>query len=404
MGNKKIYIRFSAIMFFFFLSWAASYKMIAIWLGQTIHLSGASIGFLFSINGIFTLVMQPLYGYILDKLGSRKNLLLCLSGVLILTGPFFKFVYGPLLELNFLVGAVIGGIFIGSTYMASMGAVESYTEKISRKYDFEYGHVRMWGSLGTAIAAFFAGSMFNLDPNYNFHLGSIAAIVVFLIIITTKIDVTDTEIEKSETIKVSSALELFKLKDFWMFIVFIIGIASMYSIYDQQFPRYFAEQFATVQAGNQMYSYLNSLQTFLEAGMMFLAPKIVNKLGIRNSMLLVGLLLAVRIILTSMVTGPVLISIIKLIQSFDMPILYISIFKYINHNFEAKWSSIMYLVGYQFISEAGVIGFSPLMGKMYDVVGYRTAYVYLGIIVCLFVVISFFTLKKDSQVSVEVSE
>lgn len=377
MENKNIYVRFSAILFFFFLSWSVSYKMISIWLGQAIHLNGASIGFLFSINGIFTLVMQPLYGYILDKLGNRKNLLLCLSGVLILTGPFFKFIYGPLLQANFLVGAIIGGIFIGSTYLAS---------------------------LGTAIAAFFAGSMFNINPNYNFRMGSIAAIVVFLIIATTKIDLTDVEVEKSDTVKVSSALDLFKLKDFWIFIVFIIGIASMYTIYDQQFPRYFAEQFATLQAGNQMYGYLNSLQTFLEAGMMFLAPKIVNKLGIRNSMLLVGLLLALRIILTSVATGPILISIIKLIQSFDMPILYISIFKYINHNFEAKWSSIMYLVGYQFISQIGVISFSPLMGKMYDVVGYQTAYVYLGIIVCLFVVISFFTLKKDSQVSVEVSE
>lgn len=404
MRNKSIYVRFGAILFFFFLSWAASYKMISIWLGQTIHLNGASIGFLFSINGIFTLVMQPLYGYILDKLGNRKNLLVFLSGVLILTGPFFKFIYGPLLQMNFLVGAVIGGIFIGSTYMASMGAVESYTEKISRKYNFEYGHVRMWGSLGTAIAAFFAGNLFNLNPNYNFLMGSIAAIIVFLIVATTKIDITEVEIKKSDTVKVSSALELIKLKDFWMFIIFIIGIASMYSIYDQQFPRYFAEQFATVQAGNQMYGYLNSLQTFLEAGMMFLAPKIVNKLGIRNSMLLVGLLLAVRIILTSMVTGPILISIIKLIQAFDMPILYISIFKYINHNFEAKWSSIMYLVGYQFISEAGVISFSPLMGRMYDVMGYRTAYVYLGLVVCLFVVLSFFTLKKDSQAAVEISD
>jgi oligosaccharide:H+ symporter len=251
MRNKSIYVRFGAILFFFFLSWAASYKMISIWLGQTIHLNGASIGFLFSINGIFTLVMQPLYGYILDKLGNRKNLLVFLSGVLILTGPFFKFIYGPLLQMNFLVGAVIGGIFIGSTYMASMGAVESYTEKISRKYNFEYGHVRMWGSLGTAIAAFFAGNLFNLNPNYNFLMGSIAAIIVFLIVATTKIDITEVEIKKSDTVKVSSALELIKLKDFWMFIIFIIGIASMYSIYDQQFPRYFAEQFATVQAGNQ---------------------------------------------------------------------------------------------------------------------------------------------------------
>lgn len=404
MRNKSMYVKFGAIMFFFFLSWAASYKMIALWLGQALHLSGASIGFIFSVNGIFTMIMQPLYGYILDKLGSRKNLLLCLSGFLILTGPFFKYVYGPLLQLNFLIGVILGGLFIGSTYLASMGAVESYTEKISRKYDFEYGHVRMWGSLGTAIAAFFAGSMFNLNPNYNFLLGSIAAAVAFILLATTKIDVTEIEHQKTETVKVSSALELFKLRDFWMFVIFIIGISSMYTIYDQQFPRYFAEQFSTIQVGNQMYGYLNSVQTFLEAGMMFLAPKFVNKIGIRNSMLLVGLLLALRIVLTSLVTGPVLISIIKLIQAIDMPILYISIFKYINHHFEAKWSSILYLVGYQCIAQIGVISFSPVVGRMYDVLGYRAAYVYLGMFVCLFVIISFFTLKKDMQAAVEISE
>lgn len=348
--HKNIYIRFSAIFFFFFLSWAASYTLISIWMGQVLHLSGVKIGFLYSVNGIFTLLLQPLYGYFLDRLGMRKSILFFLSGILVLMGPFFIYIYGPLLQKNFPLGIILGGIFLSGSYLASMGAVESYMEKASRKYKFEYGHVRMWGSLGTAIAAFFAGSIFNINPNYNFWIGSIAAIFILIILCTTKINITDVEIKDSKSVRVKDVFELFKLKKFWIFVVFIIGVASMYTIYDQQFPRYFAEQFATIKAGNQMYGYLNSLQTFLEAGMTFVTPKIVNKLGARNSMLLMGFLVAVRVVLTGIVSGPILISVVKLIQAFDFPLLYIAIFKYININFESRLSSILYLIGYQFFS------------------------------------------------------
>lgn len=399
--HKNIYIRFSAIFFFFFLSWAASYTLISIWMGQVLHLSGVKIGFLYSVNGIFTLLLQPLYGYFLDRLGMRKSILFFLSGILVLTGPFFIYIYGPLLQKNFPLGIILGGIFLSGSYLASMGAVESYIEKASRKYKFEYGHVRMWGSLGTAIAAFFAGSIFNINPNYNFWIGSIAAIFILIILCTTKINITDVEIKDSKSVRVKDVFELFKLKKFWIFVVFIIGVASMYTIYDQQFPRYFAEQFATIKAGNQMYGYLNSLQTFLEAGMMFVTPKIVNKLGARNSMLLMGFLVAVRVVLTGIVSGPILISVVKLIQAFDFPLLYIAIFKYININFESRLSSILYLIGYQFFSQIGVIGVSTPIGRMYDTIGYRPTYMYLGIIILFFVLIGFLTLSKDSGVSLE---
>lgn len=399
--HKNIYIRFSAIFFFFFLSWAASYTLISIWMGQVLHLSGVKIGFLYSVNGIFTLLLQPLYGYFLDRLGMRKSILFFLSGILVLMGPFFIYIYGPLLQKNFPLGIILGGIFLSGSYLASMGAVESYIEKASRKYKFEYGHVRMWGSLGTAIAAFFAGSIFNINPNYNFWIGSIAAIFILIILCTTKINITDVEIKDSKSVRVKDVFELFKLKKFWIFVVFIIGVASMYTIYDQQFPRYFAEQFATIKAGNQMYGYLNSLQTFLEAGMMFVTPKIVNKLGARNSMLLMGFLVAVRVVLTGIVSGPILISVVKLIQAFDFPLLYIAIFKYININFESRLSSILYLIGYQFFSQIGVIGVSTPIGRMYDTIGYRPTYMYLGIIILFFVLIGFLTLSKDSGVSLE---
>lgn len=398
--RKNTYVRLSAFFFFFFVSWSACYSLFAIWLGQEIHLNGEATGLIFGINAAFTLLMQPLYGYISDKLGTRKDLLVYLSGILIFTGPFFIYVYGPLLKFNVVIGAIVGGIFLGVGYLASCGAVESYIEKISRKYDFEYGRARMWGSLGWAVATFFAGQLFNINPSYNFWIASIAAIVMFLIILTTKVEVTDVEAKNADSVTVKDVFNLFKLKDFWFFVIFVLGVTCVYGVYDQQFPRYFAEQFATVKLGDQMFGYLNSFQVFLEAGMMFLAPKIVNKIGARNSLLLAGFLMAFRITGSGLVDGPILISMMKLIHSFELPILLVSVFKYLDANFEARLSSILYLVGFQFFGQIGTIGLSSLVGKMYDSLGFKITYLYLGIFVCAFAVIAVFTLKKgDSQIT-----
>lgn len=97
-----------------------------------------------------------------------------------------------------------------------------------------------------------------------------------------------------------------------------------------------------------------------------------------------------------------MITAVKLIQAFDMPLMYISIFKYINLNFESRLSSILYLIGYQLISQVGEISLSTFMGRMYDVLGYRSTYMYLGLVVSLFVIISFFGLNKDPKESLEI--
>lgn len=401
MMRKNIYVKLSAFFFFFFVSWSACYSLFAIWLGQEIHLNGEATGLIFGINAAFTLLMQPLYGFISDKLGVRKDLLIYLSGILILTGPFFIYIYGPLLKSNVLLGAIVGGIFLGVGFLASCGAVESYIEKISRKYDFEYGRARMWGSLGWAAATFFAGQLFNINPNYNFWIASIAAIIMFLIILTTKVEVTDVETKNADSVKVKDVFNLFKLKDFWFFVIFVLGVTCVYGVYDQQFPRYFAEQFSTIKLGNQMFGYLNSFQVFLEAGMMFLAPKIVNKIGPRNSLLLAGFLMAFRITGSGLVNGPILISMMKLIHSIELPILLVAVFKYLDANFESRLSSILYLVGYQFFSQIGTIGLSSLVGGMYDSLGFKVTYLYLGLFVLFFATLAVFTLKKskDSQLN-----
>lgn len=393
--SKKLYWKLSAYFFFFFFTWSASYSLFAIWLGQEINLSGAETGMIFSVNAIFALCIQPLYGYISDKIGLKKNILFFISILLVFTGPFYIYVYGPLLQYNAFVGAIIGGLYLGVAFLAGIGAIETYIEKISRKYEFEYGKSRMWGSLGWAAATFFAGQLFNINPNINFWVASVSAVVLVGIILSIRIEMTNEEVVRAKSVSLKDVGELFLLKDFWFFILYVVGVTCVYSVYDQQFPVYYSSLFPTEATGNQVFGYLNSFQVFLEAGMMFLAPFVVNKLGAKNSLILAGFLMAFRIIGSGMAFEPIGISAMKLIHALELPIMLIAIFKYLAANFDTRLSSVLYLVGFQFASQVGASILSPIAGSLYDTIGFRQTYIIIGLLVLCFTVISMFTLLSS---------
>ena len=164
----KNYWLLSICLFSFFLTWSFAFSLFPIWLNQYIGLSGERTGLIFSLNSLTALLIMPLYGVIQDKLGAKRSLLFAVGVLLLLTGPFFVFIYAPLLQSHFYLGAAIGGIYFSITFLAGVGAVETYVERISRRTGFEFGKARMWGSLGWACASFFAGYLFNFDPNINF--------------------------------------------------------------------------------------------------------------------------------------------------------------------------------------------------------------------------------------------
>lgn len=399
-NSKNLYWKLSAYFFFFFFTWSSSYSLFSIWLGQEIELSGAATGTIFSINAIFALCIQPIYGYVSDKIGLKKNILFFISALLLLVGPFFIYVYGPLLKYNVLLGGIVGGLFLGTTFLAGVGAIESYIEKVGRRYDFEYGKSRMWGSLGWAAATFFAGQLFNINPNINFWVASISAIVLFAIILSVKIEMTEQEIERAESVKLKDVGRLFLLKDFWFFIMYVLGVTVFYNVYDQQFRLYYSSLFPSEQIGNQVFGYLNSFQVFLEAGMMFAAPFIVNKIGPKKGLVLAGLLMAFRIIGSGLVTGPIGISGMKLIHAVELPIMLIAIFKYLAANFDTRLSSVLYLVGFQFATQVGASILSPIAGSFYDHIGFRYTYLLMGITVLAFTLISSYTLLNSKKKNV----
>lgn len=395
---REYYI-LSALLFLFFVSWAGCYSLLAIWLQRFFHLSGQETGFTYAVFSVTAFCLQPVYGFIQDKLVLRRNLIFYLGVLLSLCGPYYIFVCEPLLETNTTLGGVAVGVYMGLAYQAGIGVLESYTERFGRRTGFEYGHARMWGSLGWAATVAVTGIFINIDPHINFWL-STAAGLVFLALLsalkTSKYSLSTPDDhpgtgKKQSGVTLQQAVGLLSLPKFWALALFVCS-ASIYLVYDQQFMVYYSHMFDNPEEGTEMYGYLNSVQVFLESGCTFLAPFLINRIGAKRGLLLGGTIMFLRIFLSGMVESTVALSCVKLLHGPEVPIVMISVFKYITTRFNPALSATMYLVGYQMVSQVISAVLAPVAGYGYDKFGFADTYIAMSVVVLVSVVISAFLL------------
>lgn len=78
----------------------------------------------------------------------------------------------------------------------------------------------------------------------------------------------------------------------------------------------------------------------------------------------------------------------KLLHAVELPILLISLFKYITSVFDKRLSATIYLVGFQFVASLCASFLSPLAGYSYDTIGFADTYMILAAIVIFMTIIS----------------
>ncbi len=418
--SSRLYWLLSGAFFCFFLCWSFSFSLFPIWLDQAVGLSSEAIGVIFSLAAASGLVIMPFYGFLQDKLGLRRHLLLFVACVQILAGPFIIFVYGPNLAEHLVPMALLGGIVFGLAFGAGVGALETYVERAGRYSGFEFGKARTFGSLGWAAATFGAGRLFNIDPNINFMLASVSGVLFLFFVLLARPPRIGGGVggagdgsggngdgggsgaggngeAPAARLSLSDALALPANPRFWALTIFVMGVACIYSVYDQQFPVYFSSLFPTLAQGNEIFGYLNSFQVFLEAGGMFLAPFLVNRIGAKNGLVLSGVVMAIRIVGSGYSDGPLEISIMKLLHAVELPIMLVSLFKYISATFDARLSATIYIVGFQCMSGVAAAGLSVLAGQMYDALGFSLSYKIIGAVVTFFVFVSWLVLSNDRR-------
>ena len=406
MIKNKNYWFSSGYLITFYAAWSLWWSFYAIWLKSKIGLSGEQLGVVYAANSAAAMFFMIFYGIIQDKLQIGKAVVTFQSIMMILIGPFLIYVYEPLLRQDFILGVCIGAPVLSAGFISGSALIDSFIERISRLCNFEFGPARFWGSFGYAAATFVAGISFGIDPHINFWLASGVAAIYFIINLffkpTQKLSVSNNTpqiiVPKPNIPTISEILSLFALRKFWLFVVFIIGTFSFYTIYDQQlFPNFYTSFFEKEETGYKIYGYLNSFQVFLEASCMIIAPYFINKLGAKKSLLVAALVMICRIGLSASLDNVYLISLVKLFHAIEIPLFILAMFKYIVANFDARLSATLYLVGFNISSNLGVIVLSKPVGKLFDNHGYSTNYYILDSIVLIISSIAIYTLSDNKQ-------
>ncbi|KFI51580.1 MFS transporter [Bifidobacterium biavatii] len=410
------YLQSSFGIFMFFCSWGVWWSFFRIWL-ESLNLGDTEIGWIYSINSVATMLIMFAYGAIQDQLGIKRNLVIVISVIAALVGPFVQFVYHPMLMAGGAVrwiGALIGAIVLSSGFMAACSLLEAVTERYSRKFNFEYGQSRAWGSFGYAIVALCAGFMFNVNPMINFWVGSICGLAMlgiyaFWVPVEQKAELqkaADPQAEKSGP-SFKEMVAVLGMPTLWVLVVFMLFTNTFYVVFDQQFfPVYYRNLFATPEIGQATYGTLNGFQVFLESAMMGVVPIIMRKIGVRNSLLLGAFVMFARIGLCGVFHDPVMVSIVKLFHSIEVPLFCLPAFRYFTLHFDTKLSATLYMVGFQIASQVGQIVFSAPLGWFHgqmktllpnNDMGSRVTFWLISLIVLAALIYGFFVIKKDDQ-------
>lgn len=404
LWKNPSYLQSSFGIFLFFCSWGIWWSFFQRWL-NSMGLNGAEVGTIYSINSLATLVLMFCYGLIQDNLGLKRHLVLAISTIAALVGPFVQFIYAPLMRTNMMAAAMIGSIVLSAGFMAGCSLIEAVTERYSRKFNFEYGQSRAWGSFGYAIVALVAGIVFNINPMINFWLGSVFGVGMLIVYLTwypadqraalkeeSAPDAEPTNPSLKEMVKV------LRMPALWVLIVFMLLTNTFYTVFDQQmFPTYYASLFPTEATGNTVYGILNSVQVFCESAMMGVVPIIMRKIGVRNALLLGGTVMFLRIGLCGIFHDPVMISIVKMFHAIEVPLFCLPAFRYFTLHFNPKLSATLYMVGFQIASQIGQVVFSTPLGMLHDRLGDRTTFLTISGIVLCAVVYGVFVIKKDNE-------
>ncbi|KZK34574.1 Lactose permease [Lactococcus cremoris] len=251
------------------------------------------------------------------------------------------------------------------------------------------------------VASFVGGRIFLINPYLIFWVSSASAILcLIMFVFFNKINyenvsqVTNT----SEKISFSDVKKIFKIRNFWILGFFYMGVSAIYDVFDQQFVIFFQQFFSSVSSATTVYSNTVTIQMFIEIILMLIMPKVVNKIGPRNGLLIYGFVTALRIIGTALSPNYAVVVALRLLAGFEMPLVLISIMKYIGVAFDNMYYATVYALTANFMKQVSVFIFSALAGNMYDSLGFQMTYLIMGSVVLIISIIALLFLEKPKYI------
>lgn len=190
-------------------------------------LSPAQIGIVLSVGPIVAIFSQPFWGVVSDKKQSVKNVIIFLLMATLITG--LAVFFSPTMSLLILM------MMIFHFFMSPIQPLlDSLSTVFAKEKRVSYGSIRVWGSIGFAIASFVLGTIIGIiGIQYLWIIYSIIIIRVLFIAIR----LTDPIVEK-KPLTTKGFQQAFRNARFLGFLIAILFIAIPHRMNDSMLAIY----------------------------------------------------------------------------------------------------------------------------------------------------------------------
>ena len=386
-NRKKIISPYTSFLLFnfvfFMLDTTASYFQIYL---SDIGLTKTMIGTVTGTASLVALVFQPIFGAAADASKSKTHILQLL---LLITGVLY-----PVLLLNnsmFYILIVYTVFVVFRRFQPSLNTAMSveYSE-ISGK---PYGPIRMMGAVGYALMMMLisriAGSE-NGIPKTFYMFSIIAALNVLILFFVPRMEGHNTKASGNKV----SPVALIRCRPVMTLILFQILLSISNGFGNSYFSLYFTQD---IGGSNTLYGTMLSVSAFIEIPFLFLADRLIRKLGTRRMLMVLGMITACRWFVCFIARDTTTLFIVRCFNFIGIleGVTYsLSLSKLVAPRFKTSVQTLSATIQ----NVASILLSSYLGGFLADLVGIRPLYLVSGILVSVIVfVFCGFILKFDDS-------
>ncbi|MBN8576235.1 MAG: MFS transporter [Cytophagales bacterium] len=320
---------------------------------KTQGLTGIEISLVLSTTPVMMLLIQPWYGALADKIGIRKCLI---ASTLFAALSFLLFLLQG--EFLFLIGATIA---MSVFYNALQPLLDSVTlGLVQEQPNLNYGSLRLAGAAGWASTGIIVGYFItSINTSVIFIASSLSLFLAFFISLSLndfRVDSNSIAPEKQNLQAVlKNKMLLYLLTAVLLVSIGATTIWNFYSIYMKE-----------IGASPTWVGYGLSFQGLCELPLFFLSAVIINRLGIKTTLLVTLAATTLRLFLYSWVNNPQWAIAIELLHGISWSLFWVVCVESVNSLVPQQWRATGQSVLYAVYFGAGQIAGNFWTGWLYD--------------------------------------
>lgn len=375
---KNSYLCYFLMYNFYYLSWAIFSALISIYLLDK-GFKASEVSLVVSTSFLTSMIFQPVIGMFSDRYDVKKvNLVLfTLAGI---GGLAFMFA-------SSLITITIGYSFV----LTLINGTNPVMEKIASSSPYQYGKIRIWGTIGYATGSWLAGMIYQLiSPSAIFICFIITMILCIIGLLGTQ---TPSELGQNneEKTKTSTLFHNYKYLYYLIIAAIFQGITNMANTY---IPAMFQNDGLKV----SLVSTILSFAVLCEAPLVLFSHKFMDKLTNKRLLIIAYSMITIQFLCYALNVWLPLKVIITLITKHPSGMLFIMINLKIVSTLVPKEHQITALAFVQTLRNLSSIIFQNIAGQILDISSYQILFALsLIVIVVGFVLVILFKVPSGKD-------